>query len=150
MNFKPRINSFYLFVVLFSFFNSIVFLEEAHSQNHKYKAWSSNRDFEYRWVNQIPKDAFYRGVWQGMESLIYIKYRNNFRCNLEMPDGTTNSIEVALKLTTKSKVVTRGRGFALLMSEKSPYKISVTFLYLPKEFSNQVAKVQIENISCRM
>ncbi len=67
-----------------------------------------------------------------------------------MPDGTTNSIEVALKLTTNSKAVTRGQGFVLLMSEKSPYKISVRFLYLPKGFSNQVAKVQIEDISCRM
>ena len=115
-----------------------------------YVKWKDGSQFAYKWITKIPKDIYYQGTWQGVSSIISVIYLNGFSCAPELPDGTTNSIEVEMKILRYGNKGFTGQGFANTVDTKGAFKIELTFYGAPKGYGQSVKKVEITTIECRM
>lgn len=77
-------------------------------------------------------------------------YAKGFNCSPELPDGTTNSVEVEIELLRNSKREYLGRGYANTVSNSGPFRIVITYLGAPKGYGSSVNEVRIKSIACRM
>ena len=106
--------------------------------------------FAYKWITKVPKDDYYEGTWQGVKSVISVAYSGSFACTPELPDGTTNSVEVAIAVIGPRNRKVTGSGWAATLGNSGPYDIDVGFYGVPKVYGTQVSKVILTGIACRM
>lgn len=152
MKSRPNLKKFVV-ICLVGVSISVSLLSPSHSSLEVpkgYVKWQSGKEFAFKWVERIPKDIMYGGVWRGVESKLRVTYLGKFSCSPELPDGTTNSVEVQLKITGSGGATYFGRGFAQTMGNRPPYLVTVQFLGARKGFGKTVYKVEITDISCRM
>ena len=115
-----------------------------------YTKWKDGSKFAYKWITKTPKDDYYRGTWQGIVSVISVVYVNGFSCSPELPDGTTNSVEIQMDLFKTGNKGFSGRGFANTLRNNGPYKIEIAFYGAPKGYGASVKEVKLKGIDCRM
>jgi hypothetical protein len=115
-----------------------------------YTKWKDGSQFAYKWITKIPKDNYYKGTWQGVASIISVIYVNRFSCSPELPDGTTNSVEIEIDVLRTGNKGFSGRGFAQTIKNNGPFKIKVTFYGAPKGYGSLVRQVKLKTIECRM
>jgi hypothetical protein len=115
-----------------------------------YTKWKDGTKFAYKWITKTPKDNYYRGTWQGIVSVISVVYVNGFSCSPELPDGTTNSVEIEMNVFRAGSKGFSGRGFANTVRNNGPYKIKIKFSGAPKGYGASVREVKLKGIECRM
>lgn len=115
-----------------------------------YTNWKDGSQFAYKWITKIPKDDYYRGTWQGVSSVISVIYVNGFSCSPELPDGTTNSVEIEMDVLKTGNKGFSGRGFANTFRNNGPFKIEITFYGAPTGYGASVKQVKLKTIECRM
>jgi len=115
-----------------------------------YTKWKDGSQFAYKWITKKPKDDYYRGTWQGVTSVISVIYVNGFSCSPELPDGTTNSVEVEMDVLRSGNTGFSGWGYADTMRNSGPFKIEIRFYGAPKGYGSLVKQVKLKAIECRM
>ena len=152
MNFRTSLKIFALAMVT----SSLILTTPAGGASSKskipsgYTKWKDGSEFAYKWITKIPKDDYYRGTWQGIASVISVVYVNGFSCSPELPDGTTNSVDVELDIIRTGNKGFSGRGFANSMRNSGPFRIEITFYGAPKGYGSSVKQVRLKAIECRM
>jgi hypothetical protein len=115
-----------------------------------YTKWKDGSQFAYKWITRTPKDDYYMGTWQGVASAISVQYVNGFSCSPELPDGTTNSVEVEMDVIRTGNKGFSGRGHADTIRNSGPFKIEITFYGAPKGYGSAVKRINLRTIECRM
>lgn len=115
-----------------------------------YTKWNDGSKFAYKWITKIPKDDYYNGVWQGVASVVSVVYVTGFSCSPELPDGTTNSVEVKMDVLKSGDIGLSGRGYANTVQNSGPFKIKITFYGASKGYGAKVRQVKLKTIECRM
>ena len=152
LNFRTSLKIFALAMVT----TSLVLMTPAVSASSKskipsgYSKWKNGSEFAYKWITKTPKDDYYRGTWQGIASVISVVYVNGFSCSPELPDGTTNSVEVEVDIIRTGNKGFTGRGYADTIRRKSPFKIDIAYYGAPKGYGASVKQVKLKKIECRM
>jgi hypothetical protein len=152
LSFRTSLKIFVLVMVS----TSLVLATPAESATSKskipsgYTKWKDGSEFAYKWITKIPKDDYYRGTWQGIASVISVVYVNGFSCSPELPDGTTNSVEVKVDIIRTGNKGFSGRGFADTIRNNGPFKIEISFFDAPKGYGSSVKQVKLKLIECRM
>jgi hypothetical protein len=152
LNFRTNLK----LIVLVMVTTSLVLTTSAEAASPKskipsgYTKWKDGSEFAYKWITKTPKDDYYRGTWQGIVSVISVVYVNGFSCSPELPDGTTNSVEVEIDIIRTGNNGFSGRGYADTIRKNSPFKIEISFYGAPKGYGASVKQVKLKSLECRM
>ncbi len=152
LNFRTNLK----LIVLVMVTTSLVLTTSAESASPKskipsgYTKWKDGSEFAYKWITKTPKDDYYRGTWQGVTSVISVIFVNGFSCSPELPDGTTNSVEVEVDIIRTGKKGFSGRGYADTIRNTGPFKIEISFYGAPKGYGTSVKQVKLKSLECRM